>query len=56
MSRQTRSTRLGLAGALGAVLLAALCVVAIAAARPTGHATAAKITASHKCLIDGGRR
>ena len=54
MSRQTRSTRLGLAVALGAALLAALCVVAIAAARPTGHATAAKTTASHKCLTMAG--
>ncbi len=54
MSSQTRSTRLGFAGALGAVLLAALCVVAIAAARPTGHATAAKTTASHKCLTMAG--
>ncbi len=40
MSRQTRPSRAGLAAATGAVLLAALCVVAIAAARPTGHPTA----------------
>ena len=54
MSRQTRSSGFGFAVALGAVLLAALCVVAIAAARPAGHSTAAKLTASHKCLVMTG--
>ncbi len=55
MSRQTRSTRAGLAVATGAVLLAALIVAAIAAARPTARPTAVvKTTASHKCLTMAG--
>src|SRR5882757_1499421 len=55
MSRQTRSSRLGFAAAAGAALLAALCVVAVAAARPTGHPTAVvKAAASHSCLVMTG--
>ena len=55
MSRQTRSTRFGFAVSLGAALLAALCVVAIAAARPTGHAAAVVQAAkSHSCLVMTG--
>src|SRR3982750_1752029 len=55
MSFKTRSTRFGLAAAFGAVLLAALCVVAIAAARPSGHpAAVVKTTAKHPCLVMTG--
>jgi peptide/nickel transport system substrate-binding protein len=55
MSRQTRSTRFGFAVSLGAALLAALCVVAIAAARPAGHAAAVVQAAkSHSCLVMTG--
>ena len=55
MSRQTRSTRAGLA-ATGAVVLAALIVVAVAAARPSGHATPAtrSAAAAHTCLVMTG--
>ena len=56
MSRQTRSPRLGYAVALGAVLLAALCVVAIAAARPTGHATARQDHGKSQVPRDDGLR
>jgi peptide/nickel transport system substrate-binding protein len=55
MSRPTRSTRVGLAAATGAVLLAALIVVAIAAARPTARPAAlAQAHASHSCLVMTG--
>ena len=55
MSLQNRSSRLGFAAALGAALLAALCVVAIAAARPAGHpAAVVKTSAKHPCLVMTG--
>jgi peptide/nickel transport system substrate-binding protein len=57
MSRQNRSTRAGLLAVTGAVALAALIVVAIAAARPTIHAAPAAraaTAASHSCLVMAG--
>jgi peptide/nickel transport system substrate-binding protein len=53
MSRQNRSTRAGLFAATGAVALAALIVVAIAAARPAGHAVRSA-AAAHSCLVMTG--
>jgi peptide/nickel transport system substrate-binding protein len=57
MSRQNRSTRAGLLAATGAVALAALIVVAIAAARPSSHGapTATRsAAAAHSCLVMAG--
>ncbi|MFL5955377.1 MAG: ABC transporter substrate-binding protein [Gaiellaceae bacterium] len=57
MSRQNRSTRAGLLAVTGAVALAALIVVAIAAARPSAHAAPAatrSAAASHPCLVMAG--
>src|SRR5881398_1159375 len=60
MSRQSRSTRAGLAAATGAAaLLAALIIVAVAAARPLGLAGHAAplvraAAAAHPCLVMTG--
>jgi peptide/nickel transport system substrate-binding protein len=57
MSRQNRSTRAGLLAVAGAVALAALIVVAIAAARPSVHAAPAAraaTAAGHPCLVMAG--
>jgi len=58
MSRQSRSTRAGLAAAAGAAaLLAALIVVTVAAARPlglAGHAAPVARAAAHPCLVMAG--